>query len=173
MSRSAPLSEQEQADLVAFLDGELTGEAARAVERKITLDDRWRAEADSLKKTYDLLDFLPKPKPPSRDFTEQTLSRIEPDRAKAASATGGWWRDLEPLHRRILLGGVWAAAAVVAFAVGRIGYLRLNPPRPGEPELVRDLRIIENKRVYDHVDDAELLRALDHPDLFGEEGSGT
>ena len=40
---------------------------------------------------------------------------------------------------------------------------------PGEKELVRDLRLIENKRFYDLVDDIDFLRQLDQPDLFGEE----
>jgi hypothetical protein len=36
--------------------------------------------------------------------------------------------------------------------------------------LLRDLRLIENKRLYDLVDDANFLRLLDEPDLFGDDG---
>src|SRR3954451_13737717 len=61
MTIPSGLSEQERADLVAYLDGELTGEAARALEAKITLDPQARAEAETLKRTWELLDFLPKP----------------------------------------------------------------------------------------------------------------
>ena len=39
MSQPSPLNEQEQAELVAYLDGELAGEAARKLE---TLNERQR-----------------------------------------------------------------------------------------------------------------------------------
>ncbi|MGL4555560.1 MAG: anti-sigma factor family protein, partial [Gemmataceae bacterium] len=54
-----PLTARERADLVAYLDGELSGEAAESMEAKLNLDPRMRAEAESLKKAWDLLDFLP------------------------------------------------------------------------------------------------------------------
>jgi len=38
MSNPGPLDEQERADLVAYLDGELGGEAARALEAKLSLN---------------------------------------------------------------------------------------------------------------------------------------
>ena len=49
---------------------------------------------------------------------------------------------------------------------------RVTRHEPGEAELTRDLRVIENKRYYDLVDDLDFLRQLDHPDLFGEEVPG-
>jgi hypothetical protein len=36
---------------------------------------------------------------------------------------------------------------------------------------VRDLRLIENKRLYDLVEDLEFLQALDDPDLFGDDNA--
>jgi len=169
MSQPPPLSEQERADLVAYLDGELSGEAARAVEARISLDPRVRAEAESLKRTWDLLDFLPHPEP-SPNFTQRTLSRVVPVRPKvpAPRPTGArsrlWWR--------VALGVGWAAALLVAGLAGYGGYRALAPREPGERELVRDLRVIENKRFYDLVDDLHFLEQLDHPDLFGEDAGG-
>src|SRR5262249_40048474 len=61
MSKRRPLSEDERADLVAYLDGETTGDAKRAIEAKLNLDPVWRAEAASLKRTWNLLDYLPRP----------------------------------------------------------------------------------------------------------------
>ena len=62
-----PLKEEDREELVAYLDGELNEEAARQVEERISLDPKARAEADALKKAWDLLDYLPKPEPsPSR-----------------------------------------------------------------------------------------------------------
>jgi hypothetical protein len=32
------------------------------------------------------------------------------------------------------------------------------------------MRVIENKHLYDHVEDVDFLKKLDQPGLFGEEG---
>src|SRR6516165_2932506 len=66
-------------ELVAFLDGELDAPGNEAVEAKISLDSTVRAEADALKRAWDLLDYLPRPEP-TANFTERTVSRIEPVR---------------------------------------------------------------------------------------------
>ena len=166
MPSSSPLNEQERADLVAWLDGELEGEAARALERKLSLDPAARDEADALRKTWELLDYLPRPEP-SASFTHRTLSRLAP--AQAARPRPTVWQR----WRRPVLGAGWAAALVAAAVGGYAGYNRLAPPHePGERDLVRDLRIIENKRYYDAVEDFDFLRALDQPDLFGDDGPG-
>lgn len=158
------LSEEERADLVAYLDGELTGEAARAMEAKISLDPRLRAEAESLKRTYDLLDYLPSPPAPSPSFTEKTLSKLEPIRqtgpAQKPSGGGAW--------RWLVLAGLWLAAMAGAAGGGYYGYQALVPREPGEEELVRDLRVIENKKHYERVDDVEFLDELAGPALFGD-----
>jgi anti-sigma factor RsiW len=165
MSNSSPLNEQERADLVAWLDGELKEEEARALEAKLSLNPAARAEADALRKAWELLDYLPRPGP-SASFTNRTLSRLAP--APAGPRPAGWRR-----WRRPVLGAGWAAALVLAAVAGYAGYNRLVPPRePGERELVRDLRLIENKRSYDLVEDIDFLRGLDQPDLFGDDGPG-
>jgi hypothetical protein len=78
-----------------------------------------------------------------------------------------------PLWRRLAFGGGWAAAVVAAALGGYFGYHRLVPREPGEEELVRDLRLIENKRQYELIEDVELFKGLEQPDLFGEESSGS
>jgi hypothetical protein len=160
MTTPGPLNEQERADLVAFLDGELTGEAAQAVETRLSRDPAVRAEAEALKRTWELLDYLPKPEP-SANFTHRTLSQVQPVRPKAPA---GAWKC-----RPWILGVGWAAALLVASVGGYAGYNLLIPREPGEQELVRDLRIIENKRLYEMVEDLEFLRDLNRPDLFGDE----
>jgi anti-sigma factor RsiW len=165
MSKSSPLDEQERADLVAWLDGELEGEAARSLEAKLSLDPAARAEADALRRTWELLDYLPRPEP-SASFTNRTLSRLAPAPARQRPTLWQRWR-------RPVLGAGWAAALVLAAVGGYAGYNRFAaPPEPGERELVRDLRVIENKRYYDGVEDIDFLRALDQPDLFGDDGPG-
>jgi anti-sigma factor RsiW len=158
------MTEQEKADLVAFLDGELPGEAARAIEARISLDPAARAEAETLKKTWDLLDFLPKPEP-SPSFTNRTLEKLAPIRPKKI----GRWKA-----RPWLLGAGWAAALLAAVAAGFAGVRLLQAPAADpDQDLLRDLRVIENKRYYDRVDDLNYLKQLDQPDLFGDDGSGS
>src|SRR5689334_20855707 len=71
----APGGDPFEADLVAYLDGELDAVAARKVEKRLATDPAARAKAAALKKTYDLLDYLPQPEP-SATFTTRTLDKI-------------------------------------------------------------------------------------------------
>jgi anti-sigma factor RsiW len=171
MSKPGPLSDAEREDLVAYLDGELAGEAKRQMEVRLSLDPRWRAEAEALKRTWDLLDFLPRPEP-SPDFTQRTLSRLEPIRKpeKRPEPT-----PVEHLKFRPRWAGLAASWAAVVLIAGLGGYYLAGGGAsrlPGEAELTRDLRIIENKRYYDVVEDMEFLRAVDRSGLFGEEAVG-
>jgi hypothetical protein len=167
----AKLSEDDRANLVAYLDGELDETVAQALESKLTLDPQARAEAEALRRTWELLDYLPKPEP-SPDFTHRTLSRlaVKPLTGKMAAVKVGLrrgWQRLLPL---------WWAAAVLLAAGGGYGAAQwLWPPRPVPIEetsvdldetLVRHLRVIENKPLLDVVEDLDFLRALDQPDMF-------
>src|SRR5579885_2470000 len=161
MANEPHLTERERADLVAYLDGELKGEAARALESKLQLSPEARAEAESLKRTWDLLDYLPRPEPSPR-FTERTLSRLSPLSAAPTSALAA------PSWRRWAWVAAWAAAVVVAFAAGWVGYNLLVGPKAREPEQVQDPRAVEIKRLYDATEDPDFLKALGNPDLFGD-----
>jgi anti-sigma factor RsiW len=170
MSKMRPLSDAEREDLVAYLDGETIGEAKRTIEAKISLDPRWRAEAESLKRTWDMLDYLPRQEP-SPDFTQRTLSRLEP-MPKPVGKPGGVVRLRFFRPVRVTVAASWAAALLMAVLGGYSLTRSWWPHGPGEAELVRDLRIIENKRYYNAVDDIRFLRKLDDPELFGEGANG-
>ena len=103
------MTEEDRASLVAYLDGELDDEAARQVEARISTDPAVRAEIESLKRTWDLLDYLPKAEP-SPNFTHRTVSRI--------TAAHVALRTSQQRRRRWLLGTAWAAALLVALAGG-------------------------------------------------------
>lgn len=167
MTKPNPLSERERADLVAYLDGELAGESARALEAKLSLDPAARAEAESLKRTWGLLDYLPKPEP-SPHFTHRTLEKMAPIRVTDSMPLP------RPSHRRWWIGAGWAASVLAALAVGYLGAAWTGGRRDAtDQELTRDLRVIENKRFYDHVDDLSFLKSLDQPDLFADDASGS
>ena len=170
MAKQSALTEQERADLVAYLDGELEGAAARSLEAKLTLDPAARAEADALKRTWDLLDYLPRAEP-SPSFTYRTLERLTPVPAGRRFGPGRRWRPWA-------LGMGWAAAVLAACVGGYAGMRLVRPrgpdgpdPRQQDQELVRDLRVIENKRLYEAVEDVEFLEKLDRPDLFGDDNA--
>jgi hypothetical protein len=71
----------------------------------------------------------------------------------------------------------WAAAVLLAAVGGFLVTHRQTPqPQPVVEEsaeldlqLARELRVLENRRLYDHVEDMEFLKGLDHPDLFGDD----
>lgn len=197
-------------ELVAYLDGELDPEGNEVVEARIGVDTTVRAEADALKKTWDLLDYLPRSEP-SPSFTERTISRIEPltksgtngpasgsvsaksgstaNPSGVASAKTGPTTNpsrlstssppIPPLQRsrgRKLLVGVSFLIALVGVGVG--GYFtraqvneRLHrfDQQEQDAKILSERPLLQNLRHYRHVDDIEFLKALDNPELFGEE----
>jgi hypothetical protein len=171
MTKPIPLSDADREELIAYLDGELDAAAARRMESRLALDPGWRAEADALRRTWALLDQLPRPRP-SAAFTSSTLERISVLRPALAATRRRRWPPWA-------LGAGWAAAVLLAGAVGYggISFLGTRPgPSPGAPDLantdaqlLRDLRVVENQRLYQYADDIRFLRALDNPDLFGDD----
>ncbi len=166
----SPLNEDDRATLVAYLDGELDEQEARRVEARISQDPAVRAEVESMKRTWELLDYLPRAEP-SSNFTHRTLSLVTAE-------------HLATLHRhqrrrRWVLGVAWAAAVIVAALAGFGGVTLLMPHEPTDEELVRDLRVIENQRLYESVligdakESFDFLRSLDQPDLFGDDDPST
>ena len=48
-------------------------------------------------------------------------------------------------------------------------YLKTKSITGLQPQLVKDFRVIENRQLYERVDDMDFLRALLDPELFGED----
>src|SRR5262249_29365473 len=163
MSGLAPLSEDERAELIAYLDGELDEAATRTMEAKLASNARIRAEADALRKTWEMLDHLPQPEP-SPQFTHRTVSLV----TAAQPGPGGHARW------RVWVGGLSWAAAVLLCGVGSYAaVMRFQPNEPSDDNLVHDLRVIENKRYYEAADDIEFLHLLDDPDRFASASLGS
>jgi anti-sigma factor RsiW len=174
MTKPATLQEEDWDDLIAYLDGELDAKTARSLETKISIDPKLNAEAKLLKQTWELLDYLPRPEP-SQEFTHKTLSRVSGLQVvHTGKASGHQWHPW-------VMGVSWCAALFLAGMIGYAGSGLLAPPKPvaalTKPEdpanldaqLVQDLRVIENKRLYDLAGEVGFLRGLDDPDLFGDE----
>jgi anti-sigma factor RsiW len=176
MADNQPLTDNDRAEIVAYLDGELDGARSRAVEARINNDPRIRAEVDILRRTYDLLDYLPRPEP-SPNFTNRTM-----DRLAAAAPT----RSLQPRTPRrnsgwlvrLLAGAALVAAAVVGYAAAPSlpGWRTPRPAPDPTAELDKDLEkhlsVIERWRLYRNVADVQTANELDRPELFGDEHLG-
>jgi hypothetical protein len=102
----------------------------------------------------------------------QTASQPLPSRSGARLAAPG---------RRWLGVAAWAAAVLLAAGAGLLAARLLSSAQAPAPvpvpaltdrELARDLRVVENQRLYEPVDDLEFLRQLDDPDLFGGDDVG-
>jgi len=176
-------------DLIAYLDGELDEPEARAIEDRLTSDPNARAEAEAYKKTYDLLDYLPKPEA-SPDFATRTLTRIQPTlpanpsgsspipvsatqrpAVVVTSAASVLYSAPLPQHPWWVGGLIWAIAAIVCLGGGFAVHAGLqpifDPPVKESDDLpITDLRMIESLPLYLGVDDLDFVRKLDDPELF-------
>src|SRR4051812_6206828 len=121
-----PLTDADRDELVAYLDGELDADGQQRVEARLGQNPHVRAEADSLRRAWEMLDYLPRPEP-SQDFTERTLTRVSAVRSatlRTAAAAGMPW-----CRQPALAYAAWAAAVFVSLALG----YRLTPPAPRLP----------------------------------------
>jgi anti-sigma factor RsiW len=147
------LTPDERADLVAYIDGELPDAHARLIATKLTQSATARREVEMLEKTWELLDFLPRPQV-TEQFTEKTVSHIQRLETK-----GQWW---EPVV------AAWSGAmsrALVYVAVGAVflglgyGAARWVWPDPTQ-RLVQDLTLAEHLEEYREVGTFEFLSQL-------------
>lgn len=169
-------------DLVAYLDGELDADEAGEIEGKLARDNVTRTHAEKLRKTYDLLDYLPKPEP-SPTFASRTLTKLDavavpPAGVSGTAKTTGLSPALSnsaamPRHS----GGwltflAWSVAALAAAAIGYFGHLLAKPHLEAKttPPAMQQVRLLEELPLFLGVDDIAFLKALDEsPDLFEAE----
>jgi hypothetical protein len=156
------LSPDERADLVAYLDGELPEAHSRVISTKLTQSATARREVEILQKTWELLDFLPRPQAPP-EFSERTVSHIH-----KLELQGRAW---EPVV------AAWSAqgANVVIYLMAAglslgLGYAltRWVWPDPSV-RVARDLTLAEHLDEYIEVGSFEFLSQLTASKEFGSE----
>ncbi|MCS7047317.1 MAG: hypothetical protein NZO58_13240 [Gemmataceae bacterium] len=160
------LSDEDRANLTAYLDGELDEETAQALEAKLSRDPAARAEVEALRQAWAMLDYLPRATP-SATFTHRTLEKLS--LAHRPVETGKMPRSATATWRVRL---AWAACLLAAGAGGWLAGDLVGRPTPDPDEaLIRYLPLIEKWRAYELVDNIDFLKALDHRDWFGQDAS--
>lgn len=148
------LTANDRANLVAYLDGELTEAESQSIATKLTHSTTARHEVDGLEKTWELLDYLARPKA-SPDLTTQTLTEVRrlDERGGQMLATAGTATRRAAQVAALLL--ALAAATGVGYALARWAW-----PDP-TARLARDLSIAEHLDEYRDVPSFEFLQHLD------------
>src|SRR5712664_4146291 len=117
MANPNPLDDHERDNLTAYLDGELDQQSERALEAMLSVNAEARGEAEALRRTWEMLDYLPRPEP-SPEFTHRTLERLTVAPAHAAGV------KLSGRVRHWFARAAWAAAVVLAVIAGYSGMNR-------------------------------------------------
>ena len=154
------LNPEERANLVAFIDGELTEAESRSLTTKLTHSATARREVELLKKTWDVLDSLPRP-PVSDQFQERTLTYVRSleERAEGRFDSARKWGSI--LLKFAACVGIAVVGAASGFAVTRHAW-----PAP-EERIIRDLSLAEHLEEYLEVGDFEFLDELKNSTDFG------
>jgi anti-sigma factor RsiW len=163
------LSSLERANLVAYLDGELNEAESLQLRTKLERSASARHEAESLKRTWILLDALPRPEA-RPDLSAQTVSLVlaggHPDDPFVNVAA----RVASQLGRLVLLAAIAVGGGAAAYAAVRWGW-----PDPSA-RLAEDLSVVEHLDEYQDLGSFEFLQELDAMPEFHQgaaQGPGT
>ena len=154
------LTSIERANLVAYLDGELSESESRALATTLTHSLSARRELESLQRTWELLDHLPRTSAPE-NFTERTLIEVQ----KLVDAGGRWESAFLRWAGLTARAAVWVLAWSVCFLVG-MASTRWAWPNPTD-RLARNLSIAEHLDEYRAVGDYQFLQDLASSPEFG------
>lgn len=158
-----PAPSPDEAQLVAYLDGELPAEQARCVEQWMADDPACRARVRELQRAWDLLDELPRARA-GTEFARSTIEMVAQHVEQEAQTS-----TVDHARRRRLGWLLGIASVVVAASLGYwLGsYLWKSP----DEQLLTDLPVIENIDRYLQAGDMEFLHMLEREHLFDEEPS--
>ncbi len=154
------LNPEERANLVAFIDGELTEAESRALTTKLTHSATARREVELLKKTWEVLDNLPRPRVTDQ-FHERTLSYVRSIEIHRE-------RRFEPLRRGGSTAFKLAACLLTVVAGAAAGYAAVRQAWTNPDErLIRDLSLAEHLDEYLEVGNFDFLDQLKNSPEFG------
>ncbi len=159
MSQNHDAHDQQLEEIVAYLDGELSGDECARVERRLASDEDFRQQLQSIDRAWTVLDELPMTTVDDR-FSRTTLSMVVEVAAEELQAKT---RALPMARRRRWLATTFGAltAAALGFLVFRVAW-----PNPNQ-SLLADLAVIDNVDIYSQFKDIDFLQRL-HEELGDE-----
>jgi anti-sigma factor RsiW len=152
----------EQAEMVAYLDGELDVQQVADVEKRLSEDPEYRVRLQQLQQAWDLLDELPRSRADDQ-FTRSTVEIVvlkASEEAVQRAAVPAWRRWLPRLGGLLLV----VAASLAGYLLSWQAATRENR------QLVQDLPVIEQVSQYKQAKSLEFLRLLVEERLFETEG---
>ena len=153
MDKLKRVSVEHRDNFVAYLDGELSPEEAKNLERVLADSPVARKDVELLVRTYDMLDLLPRPQA-TVEFTQKTMATIKLSDLKPDVTQTGW-------YRRLHLGIIAVAVAGVLAVTGLLAYAGTSRWAPTEEDLLlKDLQVIKNLDEYSQVGQHEFLKRL-------------
>ncbi len=161
MAETAPLTTEQRAQLVAYLDGELDSETTQRLEEALVKNPVLRREAEILTRTWDMLDLLPRAEV-GEEFTERTVATAT---LRDEELPGGW---SQRARRGTVLAG-WTLAMVVSAVVGFLWTNRWIPDP--QAEVVQDFAVVKDLDRYLEIGDVEFLRLLNDHQVFEPDGT--
>jgi hypothetical protein len=161
---------KQQENLIAYLDGELTDEAAADVEKTLAEEVSSRQQVERLMRTWELLDLLPEGRA-SDGFTEKTLTAIR-TRVSISTKTeeaGDEQDDVIPgrTRERVVRIGRRTVGLFVLMLVAAVGF-NSTFQKGAEPidELLRELPLVERLDEYQEAGGTKFLNTLHESGLF-------
>jgi hypothetical protein len=150
-----------EAQLVAYLDGELDSQSCRRIEELLATDPEVRRKLQWLERTWEMLDELDAT-PVGEDFTRTTLEMV----AVAAEKDVRQMQDEAPRRRRRMW--LFCGAGLILSAVAGFSAVSLTAASANR-QLLQDLPLLENLDEYRQIKDIQFLRMLRDNGLFLKE----
>lgn len=147
-------------DLVAYLDGELPPADSEKLEQQLVLDAPLRKCAESLDRTWQMLNVLEEATA-SGEFTRKTLSSIQthPQSTDSAGRTG-----LKTLVAKWSLGAValWMLTGFLGTALGLMisRQSQTITTNPVDAEILNDMELLRNYQRMRQISNEKFLRDL-------------
>lgn len=153
MEKLSRLTAEDRENLSAYLDGELDEVGTQRIESLLVQSSVARNDVETLSKTYDLLEELPRPSAP-KDFLERTLATAKMEQLKTPLSEQPWYQTVQ---KSLILCG-WTAAMVLASVAG---YALTNRGITAPDDvLVEELPLILNLDTLEEVQSFEFLDLL-------------
>ncbi len=159
-----PIDDPTLTQLVAYLDGELLPEDSEKLEQQLAVDPPLRRCADSLDRTWQMLDALEEA-PASGEFTRRTLSCIqaqanlpEPSTSRGmASRLRTFASQWSPTT--LLL---WTLAGFCGTSAGLLlsRQSELHTANPDDVEILRNLTLLQDYQSMRQIPDTAFLKKL-------------